>query len=121
MRTLLAISFLLCYTCLVESADLPKSCFNMVVVSQPEKPRPVEVKLPIFSHRQPIGHTHTCANGHTWDHTANPTHRCQFCGLAQNIQDRSPQLVTVNPSTTRLISPITIYQNCPNGQCPNVR
>jgi hypothetical protein len=45
--------------------------------------------------RAPIGHTHTCANGHTWDHAANPTHTCQFCGLNQFVVDTRPRAVTV--------------------------
>lgn len=45
--------------------------------------------------RAPIGHTHTCANGHTWDHSANPGHQCQTCGQSQFVQDRTPRPVTV--------------------------
>lgn len=45
--------------------------------------------------RAPHGHTHTCAHGHTWDHDANPTHTCQFCGMTQYVVDRSPRPVTV--------------------------
>lgn len=47
------------------------------------------------SYRAPIGHTHTCASGHTWDHSANPGHTCQTCGLSQYVQDKSPRPVTV--------------------------
>lgn len=51
--------------------------------------------------RQPIGHTHTCGNGHTWDHTSNPIgpgwqgHTCLQCGRFQNVIDPVPRLVPV--------------------------
>ena len=45
--------------------------------------------------RQPVGHTHTCAHGHTWDHAANPTHRCQFCGMSQYVIDQPSRMVLV--------------------------
>jgi hypothetical protein len=51
-------------------------------------------KMQTFT-RAPIGHTHTDRNGHTWDHTANPGHVCQFCGATQYVQDRSPRMVTI--------------------------
>lgn len=51
-------------------------------------------------------HTHTCAAKHTWDHTANPWHTCtclvvgsdgkiRTCGLPQDVQDASRQMVTI--------------------------
>lgn len=51
--------------------------------------------LGTVSSRAPIGHTHTCANGHTWDHQANAGHTCQTCGLSQYVQDRTPRRVTI--------------------------
>lgn len=75
--------------------------------------------------RAPQGHTHTCANGHTWDHAANASHVCQFCGLTQMIQDRSPRPVTVlssgNVSTRTVTAPVVRFSNCPNGNCPIAR
>lgn len=54
------------------------------------------------TYRSPIGHTHTCARGHSWDHDANPTHVCrvtlpngQTCGLSQYVQDPTPRMVSV--------------------------
>lgn len=47
------------------------------------------------SYRAPVGHTHTCANGHTWDHSANPSHTCRECGQSQYYQDTSPKMVRV--------------------------
>lgn len=66
------------------------------VVVQPVVPAPTYVDKLVVTHRAPTGqHTHTCPNGHTWDHLANPTHNCQFCGLAQYMQDIHPRPVTV--------------------------
>ncbi len=48
-----------------------------------------------FTTRPPIGHTHTCSNGHTWDHKANPTHTCKFCGRQQFVQDTPARPVTI--------------------------
>lgn len=67
------------------------------------KPKEKEVK---WGYRQPRGHTHTCANGHTWDHLSNPTHNCKICGLPQYIQDSRPMPVLIN------------LADCPDGNCP---
>lgn len=45
---------------------------------------------PVVAVRAPQGHTHTCPNGHTWDHSMDGgTHRCPVagCGLMQFVQD----------------------------------
>jgi hypothetical protein len=48
------------------------------------------------SARAPVGHTHTCAAGHTWDHTMDGgSHRCPTCGLPQFVQDSVPRMVRV--------------------------
>ncbi len=49
----------------------------------------------VTSYRRPIGHTHTCAMGHTWDHHANPTHVCRQCGRPQNVIDQPSRMVAV--------------------------
>lgn len=89
--------------------------------------------------RSPQGHTHTCAAGHSWDHTANSTHNCTFpvpdgsggtrpCGLFQNRQDPVPQMVKLPPSdaATAAVGTSYSYQSfqsisgaggCANGQC----
>jgi hypothetical protein len=99
----------------------------------------------VITTRAPVGHTHTCARGHTWDHSENPTHNCRFCGLFQNVQDRTPRAVTII-RTERIPQPLPVgpelrptqavqyptgtqiiqqmmrsNSNCPNGQCPYVR
>lgn len=91
----------------------------------------------VITHRAPIGHTHTCANGHTWDHQANPTHTCQFCGKTQYVQDSGARPVTVlskvqveskqvAPVAPPVPATITFPQlrmravqsgGCANGQC----
>lgn len=77
-----------------------------------------------FTTRAPIGHTHTCANGHTWDHTANPSYTCQFCGLSQYVQDSVPRPVTVEVANPSAAAPLQTYTlpsassgGCANGQC----
>lgn len=75
-----------------------------------------------FSTRSPIGHTHTCVNGHTWDHAANPTHTCKFCGSHQFVQDVTARPVTIiaeqkASSMQQKIVPIFrrgVMSNCPN-------
>lgn len=93
--------------------------------------------------RAPVGHTHTCRNGHTWDHQANPTHTCQFCGASQYVVDPAPRMVTVQKvvqvpvaqDASKVVEPaqkydhVSAYQSlfsfqgassggCANGQCP---
>lgn len=55
--------------------------------------------------RAPNGHTHTCANKHTWDHKENSGHVCtapvmrngkiEQCGLTATIQDSPKKMVTM--------------------------
>lgn len=95
----------------------------------------------VITTRAPVGHTHTCANGHVWDHTSNPGHVCQFCGAVQTVQDRSPRPVTVvrtvqvqaeapAPQTrvpARAAQPAVFVvaprgaANCANGSCQYAR
>lgn len=118
-------------------------------------PFTVENKMPTFvvvntksvtrtvvTYRDPVGHTHTCVNGHTWDHQITPGHNCPQCGAYQNVQDRTPRKVTVirtvavnasapsptpaSPAPQRTVqSPVFYFPatraNCPNGNCPYVR
>jgi len=38
--------------------------------------------------RSAVTHTHTCARGHTWDHSMDGgSHNCPFCGLHQTVVD----------------------------------
>lgn len=48
------------------------------VAPQPSPPK--YGKIVEISYRNPIGHTHTCTNGHTWDHTLCTGHHCPYCG-----------------------------------------
>lgn len=58
--------------------------------------------------RSPIGHTHTCKNGHTWDHSVTSGHSCPVCGVEQWIQDTRPRPVTAVSSSS----------GCASGNCP---
>lgn len=64
------------------------------------------------------GHTHTCANGHTWDHSINPTHNCQVCGLPQYVQDPFPRPV-MSYSASPSYYPLPSFSSggCANGSC----
>lgn len=89
--------------------------------------------------RIPVGHTHTCGAGHTWDHSANSSHNCiapvertdgswGTCGLFQNYQDASPRMVHIFPTApiagkdrddvfTDSRSLLTLGAGCANGNC----
>ncbi len=117
--------------------------------SAPPAPAPVKVATvtkTIVTTRAPVGHTHTDRNGHTWDHQANPTHTCQFCGATQYVQDTYSRPVTVMrtvqvavpetppappappappvPRTTTVAAPLYVLPQassaCANGQCSTV-
>lgn len=90
----------------------------------PEPPMAVTPALPKApapktSPKAPVGHTHTCPKGHTFDHTMDGgTHRCPYpgCGLPQYVQDPYPR--TVYPQTPTYITlPGTSFGGCPNGSC----
>lgn len=95
-------------------ASSPKTT-NEAVFGKP-MPSPTGVKVA-------VGHTHTCSNGHTWDHTMDGgSHRCPFCGQSQYVVDSTPKVVTGSPVQSS--SPVVSYQivpyssgGCANGQC----
>ena len=69
--------------------------------------------------RSPVGHTHTCANGHTWDHTQDGgSHRCPVpgCGLTQFVVDATPRAVAAAPLTYQLAPGAA--GGCASGNCP---
>lgn len=86
-------------------------------------------------YRRPVGHTHTCANGHTFDHKdgANKDHVCPHCGVVVTETDPRPRMVketvpgleavtTEGPVTyqrvlTATITPQSIGSACANGSC----
>ncbi len=99
-----------------------------------------------FSYRQPHGHTHTDAAGHTWDHDANPSHNCtvpvpsgvvngvqtyRACGMFQNQVDTPSRAVLVVHQTSSAVpvqttAPQPVQQlfqfaplstGCANGSC----
>ncbi len=117
--------------------------------SPPPQPAPAVAKVAtvitktVVTTRSPVGHTHTDRNGHTWDHAANPTHTCQFCGATQYVQDTSPRPVTVMRKvqvtvpetppvppaspvlrTTTVATPVYALPQassaCANGQCSTI-
>lgn len=94
------------------------------------EPAPPKAKVEYYT-RPPVGHTHSCKCGTTWDHTANPTHTCLYCGTSQFVVDNPPRPVTMqrvvgsasidipssNPSPATYIFPGSSSAGCPNGQC----
>ena len=76
-------------------------------------PAPTPTWAPAPVARAAQGHTHTCANGHTWDHSVTSGHNCPVCGLFQNVQDATPRAVTTGGATYALPS----SGGCANGSC----
>lgn len=62
-----------------------------------------------------VGHTHTCANGHTWDHSMTPSHNCPQCGLYQSVQD-TPRAAYSAPQPLQY-SLSTAGSSCANSRC----
>jgi hypothetical protein len=84
---------------------------------RPFAPAPVSTLVKSTSvARQPVGHTHTCANGHTWDHSVTPGHNCPECGLPQYVQDPTPRTVTAGTPGWHAPAPFAAYQPPPAGQ-----
>lgn len=71
----------------------------------------------VATYKAPVGHTHTCANGHTWDHETNPTHTCQICGLTQFNQDTAPRMVGTLQQYSLTQSTYS-SSGCVGGNCP---
>ena len=93
----------------------------------------IATAIQTVTHRAPRGHTHTCRNGHTWDHSVTSSHNCPTCGLYQNIQDRVVRPVTiiqtrpaVSATPVRTTAPMrlpatSLSGGCANGNCAYVR
>jgi hypothetical protein len=65
-----------------------------------QDPPPVQTQVRtttrmVTTYRRPRTHSHTCRNGHTWDHALNPTHTCQICGAQQFVQDTPWRMIPV--------------------------
>lgn len=86
-------------------------------IAQP-KATPKAVSPPVaVAPRAPHGHTHTCSNGHTWDHSVTSSHNCPVCGTFQNVQDPSPRTATAAPTNVSPFQTGTVTGGCPNGNC----
>lgn len=115
------------------ACDCADSVVNTKTAKSVVKQSPPVVKQSLAT-RSPVGHTHTCKNGHTWDHSVTASHNCPFCGAYQNVQDRISRPVTTAKAATPpwIASPppvtmsLTTLQSsvsaggCANGQCSNV-
>jgi len=66
-----------------------------------------------------VGHTHTCANGHTWDHSVTSSHSCPTCGLQQYVQDAKAKPVTAGAVKTVAQPKVFVgyTKTCNNGVC----
>lgn len=80
----------------------------------PAAPAPIPFPQ-TFSFRQPVGHTHTCVSGHSWDHAANAGHVCEFCGESQYTQDAFPRPVLVRSAVAGIAA--ESFGACVNGSC----
>lgn len=113
-----------------KGADIGSPIPYLPKATAPAATKPVVTSV-LVHYRQPVGHTHTCAAGHVWDHQKNPTHNCQECGRSQYIQDnpwklvpeysvhRSPISTTPEESPVRysLTAPSTVSGGCASGNC----
>lgn len=95
------------------------------------KPVSTPVAKPVTSVtlRNPLGHTHTCPNcGDTWDHSKNPTHVCQICGVSVYVVDSPSRMVQVRNGQSAPVQSVPVQQatysvqtysigGCSNGQC----
>lgn len=95
----------------------------------PAKANYVTKTVKVFSTRAPQGdHTHTCTScGATWDHAANKTHECQFCGghppiargggfLADPV--RRPVTVVTTKTVHEAAAPVLAKAAAPPAQQP---
>lgn len=93
--------------------------FLLILLPPPDCTLPVakQTTTTYITYRQPHGHTHTCARGHTWDHTTNPSHVCKICGLTQYNQDAVPRMVTVVTKAASSFGPVGPcgISGCPCG------
>lgn len=89
------------------------------------KPAPA---TPTVSYRlvPATGHTHTCAAGHSWDHTMDGgTHRCPVCGLSQFVVGHAAYVYKpVGVSAQTPAAPVQVTQPalsvasaCASGAC----
>ncbi len=101
------------------------SKLDAILVAVSAKPKatalaPVPVTQPPSALRTPVGHTHTCANGHTWDHTMdNGTHVCPVCRLPQTSVDTVPRMVgnTQSQPLSYSLQQSSFSSGCANGSC----
>ncbi len=90
-------------------------------------PLPKAVSVAVAGVRAPLSHTHTCSQGHSWDHVANPTHNCPVCGEYVTRVDSPSRMVNVNvaaPVAVTTVSEvsgsyysISASGGCASGQC----
>jgi hypothetical protein len=82
------------------------------------KPSPAAPVYTAPATREAVGHTHTCTNGHTWDHSVTSGHTCPVpgCGLSQYYQDSYPRAVTTAGATYQPNYTLS-SGGCANGSC----
>lgn len=84
----------------VESLEARMDRVERILIAPTTKlPTPPTAAVAPPQLRVAVGHTHTCARGHTWDHTMDGgAHICPFCGLPQNGVDPVPRMVSSGPA-----------------------
>lgn len=89
-------------------AELQKRLAGTAPITNPVSPPTV---------RQAVGHTHTCRNGHTWDHTIdNGSHVCPTCGESQFVMDAVPKAIVTGGTATTQSGSTTTYTTLPQYQ-----
>ena len=114
-----------------EGCQCGAGCPCLTPVVKTEAPKPVTAQkvtpLPVQTSSAVGYHTHTCVNGHTWDHSNGVGHNCPVCGMAQYVQDSPRTTVQQYRPAVQTYSPQPVYyqpaysfaptSGCANGQC----
>lgn len=131
---LIAIAAVMLVVCIVRAEPPTFTVTNRMSEFKVVNKCPATKTVKAFATRPARGHTHTCSHGHTWDHDANPTHTCQFCGMTQYVVDTPSRPVTIVVNKTVQAAPVayvlppvlqTLHSSvsaggCANGACSTV-
>lgn len=100
---------------------MPCVVVNRMPAHLPMPARVGTVTRLVETYYETSGHTHTCANGHTWDHFHNPTHTCtalvvrdgkfEPCGATPPINSRGNYVA--DPTTPRKMGVMTTMVRVP--------
>lgn len=128
LKVFYALGTALLVTSVARSAEPPRLAQPPKINQTVSQPVPVTRYVTQATYRAPVGHTHTCANGHTWDHSVTDSHTCPVagCNLQQWTQDSYPRSVNTG-GVTSYVTPAGystpfatsgVTSGCVGGNCP---